>query len=41
MREKAEKEGTATYDRRWRPEAGKTLPDTTWALPTLSAATTM
>ena len=26
MREKAEKEGTATYDRRWRPEAGKTLP---------------
>ena len=27
MREKAEKEGTATYDRRWRPEAGKTLPD--------------
>ncbi|MCF7530528.1 glutamate--tRNA ligase [Neisseria lisongii] len=27
MREKAEREGTATYDRRWRPEAGKTLPD--------------
>ena len=27
MREKAEKEGTATYDRRWRPEAGKTLPE--------------
>lgn len=26
MREKAEKEGTATYDRRWRPEEGKTLP---------------
>ncbi|UOO81933.1 glutamate--tRNA ligase [Uruburuella testudinis] len=26
MREKAEKEGTATYDRRWRPEPGKTLP---------------
>ena len=26
MREKAEREGTATYDRRWRPEAGKTLP---------------
>ena len=26
MREKAEQEGTATYDRRWRPEAGKTLP---------------
>ena len=23
MREKAEKEGTATYDRRWRPEPGK------------------
>ncbi|WP_373795583.1 glutamate--tRNA ligase [Neisseria dentiae] len=27
MREKAEKEGTATYDRRWRPEPGKTLPE--------------
>ena len=27
MREKAECEGTATYDRRWRPEAGKTLPE--------------
>ncbi|MDK4624515.1 glutamate--tRNA ligase [Kingella kingae] len=27
MREKAEQEGTATYDRRWRPEAGKTLPE--------------
>ena len=27
MREKAEKEGTATYDRRWRPEEGKTLPE--------------
>ncbi len=27
MREKAEREGTATYDRRWRPEAGKTLPE--------------
>ena len=26
MREKAEREGTATYDRRWRSEAGKTLP---------------
>lgn len=26
MREKAEKEGTATYDRRWRPEPGKVLP---------------
>ena len=26
MREKAEREGTATYDRRWRPEACKTLP---------------
>ncbi|KLT72904.1 glutamyl-tRNA synthetase [Neisseria arctica] len=26
MREKAEKEGTATYDRRWRPEDGKVLP---------------
>lgn len=26
MRERAEREGTATYDRRWRPEAGKTLP---------------
>ena len=26
MREKAEREGTATYDRRWRPEVGKTLP---------------
>ena len=26
MREKAEREGTATYDRRWRPEEGKTLP---------------
>lgn len=26
MREKAEREGTATYDRRWRPEPGKTLP---------------
>ena len=26
MREKAEREGTATYDRRWRPETGKTLP---------------
>ncbi|MFH6975144.1 glutamate--tRNA ligase [Neisseria sp. 23W00296] len=26
MREKAEKEGTATYDRRWRPEEGKVLP---------------
>lgn len=26
MREKAEKEGTATYDHRWRPEPGKTLP---------------
>ena len=26
MREKAEKEGTATYDRRWRPEPGKALP---------------
>ncbi|MDO4997842.1 MAG: glutamate--tRNA ligase [Neisseria sp.] len=27
MREKAEKEGTATYDRRWRPEEGKVLPE--------------
>ena len=27
MREKAEREGTATYDRRWRPEIGKTLPE--------------
>lgn len=27
MREKAEREGTATYDRRWRPEEGKTLPE--------------
>ena len=27
MRERAEREGTATYDRRWRPEVGKTLPD--------------
>lgn len=27
MREKAEKEGTATYDRRWRPEEGKILPE--------------
>lgn len=27
MREKAEREGTTTYDRRWRPEAGKTLPE--------------
>ena len=27
MREKAEREGTATYDRRWRPKAGKTLPE--------------
>ncbi|QMT30518.1 glutamate--tRNA ligase [Alysiella filiformis] len=27
MREKAEREGTATYDRRWRPENGKTLPE--------------
>ncbi|WII93018.1 glutamate--tRNA ligase [Kingella negevensis] len=27
MRERAECEGTATYDRRWRPEAGKTLPE--------------
>lgn len=26
MREAAEKNGTATYDRRWRPEPGKTLP---------------
>ncbi|QEY25278.1 glutamate--tRNA ligase [Neisseria zalophi] len=26
MREQAEKNGTATYDRRWRPESGKTLP---------------
>ena len=26
MREKAEKKGTATYDRRWRPEEGKVLP---------------
>ncbi len=26
MREKAQQEGGATYDRRWRPEAGKTLP---------------
>ena len=26
MREKAEKEGTATYDRRWRPDPGKVLP---------------
>ncbi|OAM26680.1 glutamate--tRNA ligase [Eikenella longinqua] len=26
MRERAEREGTATYDRRWRPEPGKTLP---------------
>ncbi|MCP2041589.1 glutamyl-tRNA synthetase [Neisseria sp. HSC-16F19] len=26
MREKAQAEGTATYDRRWRPEPGKTLP---------------
>ena len=26
MREQAEKDGTATYDRRWRPEAGKVLP---------------
>ncbi|UOP05048.1 glutamate--tRNA ligase [Conchiformibius kuhniae] len=27
MREKAEREGTATYDRRWRPETGKKLPE--------------
>ncbi len=27
MREKAEREGTATYDRRWRPEVGKMLPE--------------
>lgn len=27
MRERAEKEGTATYDRRWRPEEGKKLPE--------------
>ncbi|QMT32949.1 glutamate--tRNA ligase [Conchiformibius steedae DSM 2580] len=27
MREKAERKGTATYDRRWRPETGKTLPE--------------
>lgn len=27
MREQAERDGTATYDRRWRPEAGKTLPE--------------
>ncbi|MDO5058701.1 MAG: glutamate--tRNA ligase [Neisseria sp.] len=27
MREKAEREGTATYDRRWRPEEGKILPE--------------
>ncbi|MCG7656962.1 glutamate--tRNA ligase [Wielerella bovis] len=27
MRERAEREGTATYDRRWRPENGKTLPE--------------
>lgn len=27
MRERAEREGTATYDRRWRPEEGKTLPE--------------
>ena len=27
MREKAEREGTATYDRRWRPEVGETLPE--------------
>ena len=27
MREKAEREGTATYDRRWRPGVGKTLPE--------------
>ena len=27
MRDQAEKEGTATYDRRWRPEEGKTLPE--------------
>lgn len=27
MREKAEREGAATYDRRWRPEVGKTLPE--------------
>lgn len=27
MREQAEREGTATYDRRWRPETGKTLPE--------------
>lgn len=27
MREKAEREGTATYDRRWRPEIGKMLPE--------------
>lgn len=26
MREQAQAEGTATYDRRWRPEPGKTLP---------------
>ncbi len=26
MREQAEREGTATYDRRWRPEEGKVLP---------------
>lgn len=26
MREQAEREGTATYDRRWRPEEGKILP---------------
>ena len=29
MRDQAEKEGTATYDRRWRPEEGKTLPEIT------------
>ena len=27
MREKAEREGIATYDRRWRPEPGKVLPE--------------
>ncbi|HFC6388034.1 TPA: glutamate--tRNA ligase [Neisseria bacilliformis] len=27
MRDQAEKEGTATYDRRWRPEEDKTLPE--------------
>lgn len=27
MREQAERDGTPTYDRRWRPEAGKILPE--------------